>query len=195
MPNPSEIARQEELTSFEHENFSSRRTTGHNLYDPNATITQGELEAGFTPENSYRPVAKTWEQFVSTDKFEFCPPSIYLIGPGANLENLAPRVFKPGQDPNRTTKLSDFVERNTASENSVLSLESNAHNTDYLGSLGFGISHSPAILPCFLHVWTDNADRWFSREDAIRLRDWLTSHIDHANNTVTRLSTVTKGEK
>lgn len=39
---------------FEKDNFTSRRTTGHNLYDPESLITGYEADAGFTYENSER---------------------------------------------------------------------------------------------------------------------------------------------
>lgn len=39
---------------FGKDNFASRRTTGHNLYDPESLITGAEAEAGFTYENSER---------------------------------------------------------------------------------------------------------------------------------------------
>ena len=166
MPNPSELARQEELTSFDHDNFSSRRTTGHNLYNPDATITQGELDAGFTPENSRR-----------VDNH----PNVHNIGPGVNLENLGPRVFLPGQDPNRTTKLSAFVERNTWEPTDSLYLESVSRVDSDKGRVGFAVSRCKAILPSYLHVWAGVVDRWLSLEQATQLRDWLTTHIDHAN--------------
>lgn len=181
MPNINEFARQEELTSFEKENFSSRRTTGHNLYDPNATITQGELQQGFTYQNSYRPVAETWEQYVNAvtpATPALCPPNVYEVGPGVNLENLAPRVFKPGLDPNRTTKLSEFVERNTDSSRDldhILYLHSSCPS-DLPGDANFSFWHDKTKQA--LHIWGNSV--FVSLEQAIKLRDWLTAHIDHA---------------
>lgn len=39
---------------FGRDNFTSRRTTGHNLYDPESLITGGEAEQGLTYLNSER---------------------------------------------------------------------------------------------------------------------------------------------
>jgi len=39
---------------FVNDNFTSRRTTGHNLHDPDSLITGAEIEAGFTFANSTR---------------------------------------------------------------------------------------------------------------------------------------------
>jgi len=39
---------------FVSDNFASRRTTGHNLHDPDSLITGAEIEAGFTYINSTR---------------------------------------------------------------------------------------------------------------------------------------------
>ncbi len=45
---------QEVETSFEKDNFTSRRTTGHNLFDPDSLITGEETAAGLTYANSSR---------------------------------------------------------------------------------------------------------------------------------------------
>ena len=39
---------------FAQDNFSSRRTTGHNMLDPESFITGAELAQGFTYSNSHR---------------------------------------------------------------------------------------------------------------------------------------------
>lgn len=39
---------------FAEDNFTSRRTTGHNMFDPDSFITGKELEAGLTYGNSAR---------------------------------------------------------------------------------------------------------------------------------------------
>lgn len=45
---------QEVETSFEQDNFTSRRTTGHNLFDPDSLITGEESAQGLTYQNSSR---------------------------------------------------------------------------------------------------------------------------------------------
>ena len=39
---------------FDKDNFTSRRTTGHNMYDPESLISGEEIEAGLTYLNSKR---------------------------------------------------------------------------------------------------------------------------------------------
>lgn len=53
-------------TSFEKDNFTSRRTTGHNLFDPDSLITGEEAEAGLTYTNSSRkfPDVETREKVI-----------------------------------------------------------------------------------------------------------------------------------
>lgn len=53
-------------TSFEKDNFSSRRTTGHNLFDPDSLLTGAESEQGLTYGNSSRrfPDAETREKAI-----------------------------------------------------------------------------------------------------------------------------------
>lgn len=41
-------------TYFEQDNFTTRRTTGHNMLDPESFITGAELAQGFTFTNSHR---------------------------------------------------------------------------------------------------------------------------------------------
>ena len=57
---------QEVETSFEKDNFTSRRTTGHNLFDPDSLITGEESEKGLTYANSSRkfPDAETREKVI-----------------------------------------------------------------------------------------------------------------------------------
>ena len=45
---------------FTTDNFTSRRTTGHNMYDPECLITGAEIDAGFTYTNS----ARDWQSEV-----------------------------------------------------------------------------------------------------------------------------------
>ena len=39
---------------FDNDNFKSRRTTGHNMFDPESLISGKEIEQGFTYTNSRR---------------------------------------------------------------------------------------------------------------------------------------------
>ena len=41
-------------SKFERDNFTSRRTTGHNMYDPECLINGNEINQGFTYTNSKR---------------------------------------------------------------------------------------------------------------------------------------------
>jgi hypothetical protein len=54
------------VTSFEEDNFTSRRTTGHNLFDPDSLLTGGEEAQGLTYDNSSRvfPSAEVREQAI-----------------------------------------------------------------------------------------------------------------------------------
>ena len=45
---------QEVQTSFDKDNFTSRRTTGHNLFDPDSLLSGAEEAAGLTYANSSR---------------------------------------------------------------------------------------------------------------------------------------------
>lgn len=53
-------------TSFDKDNFTSRRTTGHNLFDPDSLLTGAEEAAGLTYANSSRkfPDAETREKVI-----------------------------------------------------------------------------------------------------------------------------------
>ncbi len=39
---------------FKDDNFTSRRTTGHNMFDPESLMSGAEAEQGMTYENSHR---------------------------------------------------------------------------------------------------------------------------------------------
>ena len=54
------------VADFSRDNFSSRRTTGHNLFDPDSLITGEESAAGLTYSNSSRvfPSAEIREQAI-----------------------------------------------------------------------------------------------------------------------------------
>lgn len=70
-------------TSFDKDNFTSRRTTGHNLFDPESLITGAEEEKGFTYLNSHRhyPSDEVREAIVRGDI------------PASKVPEIAPRVF------------------------------------------------------------------------------------------------------
>lgn len=70
-------------TYFETDNFTTRRTTGHNMLDPESLITGDELARGFTYQNSHRdyPGQATYDAIVSGDV------SVTLV------PLVAPRVF------------------------------------------------------------------------------------------------------
>lgn len=70
-------------SKFEKDNFSSRRTTGHNLYDPESLLTGAEVAAGFTFDNSHRdwPTEEAYDDAVAG-----------RIGV-ESIPHVAPRVF------------------------------------------------------------------------------------------------------
>lgn len=70
-------------THFAQDNFSIRRTTGHNMFDPDSLITGAELARGFTYANSHRdyPGQHTYDAIVAGDV------------PLAIVPDVAPRVF------------------------------------------------------------------------------------------------------
>ena len=70
--------------SFTSDNFSSRRTTGNNLYDPESLLTGEEAAAGYTYDNSIRvwPDEQTY--------LEVCHGEI----PARLVSKIAPRHFK-----------------------------------------------------------------------------------------------------
>ena len=57
---------QEIETSFEKDNFTSRRTTGHNLFDPDSLLSGEEEAKGLTYANSSRkfPSAEVRESVI-----------------------------------------------------------------------------------------------------------------------------------
>jgi hypothetical protein len=69
---------------FEQENFASRRTTGHNLFDPESLLTGAEEQAGFTYLNSRRkyPSDETREAIIRGDI------------PTSEVPTIAPRELK-----------------------------------------------------------------------------------------------------
>src|ERR1035438_1385307 len=44
-------------SKFDHDNFVSRRTTGHNMFDPDSLISGKEITKGLT----YRNSARSWK--------------------------------------------------------------------------------------------------------------------------------------
>lgn len=71
-------------SAFELDDFSGRRTTGHNLYDPESLLTGGEISHGYTYANSTR-------DYISASHYLHCidgtlSPDEIALG--------APRVFK-----------------------------------------------------------------------------------------------------
>lgn len=70
-------------TYFGQDNFTTRRTTGHNMLDPESFITGRELMDGFTYTNSHRHFA-TQALYDAVVSGEFSTNEIPLI---------APRVF------------------------------------------------------------------------------------------------------
>ena len=73
-------------TSFDKDNFTSRQTTGHNLFDPESLITGKEAEKGFTYDNSERnyPSSEVREAIIRGDIAQ------------ADVPMIAPRQFKNG---------------------------------------------------------------------------------------------------
>ena len=68
---------------FDSDNFDSRRTTGHNMFDPESFITGAELAQGFTYKNSHRVFNSqaTYDAVVSG------------VLPSFTLPHVAPRVL------------------------------------------------------------------------------------------------------
>ena len=72
-------------SKFDHDNFVSRRTTGHNMFDPESLISGKEIAEGLTYRNSTR----SWwnqEHYLSAVQGDFTTEQI--------LE-FAPRVLRP----------------------------------------------------------------------------------------------------
>jgi hypothetical protein len=72
---------------FAKDNFTTRRTTGHNWYDPESLITGEEIKVGFTPANSTR-------NYLSEAHYHACvsqqlsPETIALTAPRVYREEL-----------------------------------------------------------------------------------------------------------
>lgn len=70
---------------FERDNFRSRRTTGHNLYDPESLLTGAEVAAGLDYGHPRQwPDSKTYDRAVSGQ-----------IAP-ERIPDIAPRRFSRG---------------------------------------------------------------------------------------------------
>ncbi len=65
---------------FGKDNFTSRRTTGHNLYDPESLITGEESERGLTYQNSERSFASVSTE-LSAYSGELTTDEILVYGP------------------------------------------------------------------------------------------------------------------
>ena len=65
---------------FASDNFSSRRTTGHNLYDPESLLTGAEIEKGLDYTNSHR-VWSSYETYKAACEGLFTPEIIVEIAP------------------------------------------------------------------------------------------------------------------
>jgi len=72
-----------EFNYFGKDNFTSRRTTGNNMFDPEALITEGESAAGFTYDNSHR-------DWASEDVYY---AAVHGTIPADGVPAIAPRVF------------------------------------------------------------------------------------------------------
>jgi hypothetical protein len=65
---------------FDKDNFTQRRTTGHNMHDPESFITGAEIAKGFTYTNSRR----NWDSFSTYVKAvagDYSPEQIEQIAP------------------------------------------------------------------------------------------------------------------
>lgn len=65
---------------FAKDNFASRRTTGHNLYDPESLITGREVSLGLTYSNSHRDHLNE-EHFIAAVDGTLNPTDIAYIAP------------------------------------------------------------------------------------------------------------------
>jgi hypothetical protein len=82
---------------FESDNFTSRRTTGNNLHDPESLITGGEAALGFTYTNSRRNWVDEWDYHIA------CGYDLQSRGHGEGFDpytseeiaRVAPREFLP----------------------------------------------------------------------------------------------------
>jgi len=69
--------------TFEEDNFDSRRTTGHNLFDPESLLTGEEVKAGFAYDNSHREYTSEFQR----DQI------VRGVIPATEVPKVAPRVF------------------------------------------------------------------------------------------------------
>ena len=97
------------MNYFEKDNFTSRRTTGNNMYDPESLITGAEAAAGFTYDNSHR-------QWASNDVYY---AAVHGIIPHAGIPAIAPRVFNDAFTENRK-RVSELLEKNEYSLESII---------------------------------------------------------------------------
>lgn len=70
---------------FKADNFTSRRTTGHNMYDPESLITEREVAEGLSYDNSHRE----WYNeatYLKACSGELTPEQIMYLGP--RVENV-----------------------------------------------------------------------------------------------------------
>lgn len=72
---------------FEKDNFTARRTTGHNMFDPESFITGAELEHGFTYSNSARTYP-SFEAYVEAVTGVFTPAEIETKFPRKLVEEV-----------------------------------------------------------------------------------------------------------
>ena len=72
---------------FDRDNFAFRRTTGHNMYDPNSLMSGSEAEKGFTYTNSTRVFPDVGTELMAVDG-RLTTEEILLVGP---------RVFTDGK--------------------------------------------------------------------------------------------------
>jgi len=73
---------------FDKDNFTSRRTTGHNMHDPESFITGAELAAGYTYENSRRDW-RDYNHYVSAVIGDLTPEQIAEQAPRRFVPQLA----------------------------------------------------------------------------------------------------------
>ncbi len=71
---------------FSQDNFANRRTTGHNLYDPESLLTGAEIEQGLDYTNSHR-VWSSYETYKDACNGEFTPELIAEIAPRKRILN------------------------------------------------------------------------------------------------------------
>jgi hypothetical protein len=82
-------------SQFDKDNFTSRRTTGHNLYDPEALITGKEIAQGFTYKNSTRKWASE-SHYLDAVSHHLTPEQIAETAPREFLANVHPELADYG---------------------------------------------------------------------------------------------------